>query len=204
MPAGVPVGTLAIGQAGRGQRRLARRRHPCDRRSQARRNGSTNGATCRPGRSPNPPNDPAGLDHRHRRRRPAWAGCWPSRRRSSAIACHIFDPHEWPCAADVAAHFTRADFDDRAALRDFAERVDVATYEFENLPAEPLALLGDTLRPGLQIARRRPGSGRGEKLYRIDRRPRRAVAPGRIARGRPGGDCRARPAAGPQDPPLRL
>jgi 5-(carboxyamino)imidazole ribonucleotide synthase len=64
--------------------------------------------------------------------------------------CHIFDPHEWPCAADVAAHFTRADFDDRAALRDFAERVDVATYEFENLPVEPLALLGDTLRPGLK------------------------------------------------------
>jgi 5-(carboxyamino)imidazole ribonucleotide synthase len=64
--------------------------------------------------------------------------------------CHIFDPHEWPCAADVAAHFTRADFDDRAALRDFAERVDVATYEFENLPAEPLALLGDSLRPGLK------------------------------------------------------
>jgi 5-(carboxyamino)imidazole ribonucleotide synthase len=64
--------------------------------------------------------------------------------------CHVFDPHEWPCAADVAAHFTRADFDDRAALRDFAERVDVATYEFENLPVEPLALLGDTLRPGLK------------------------------------------------------
>jgi 5-(carboxyamino)imidazole ribonucleotide synthase len=64
--------------------------------------------------------------------------------------CHIFDPHEWPCAADVAAHFTRADFDDRAALRDFAERVDIATYEFENLPVEPLALVGDTLRPGLK------------------------------------------------------
>ena len=64
--------------------------------------------------------------------------------------CHIFDPHEWPCAADVAAHFTRADFDDRAALRDFAERIDVATYEFENLPVEPLTLLGDTLRPGIK------------------------------------------------------
>jgi 5-(carboxyamino)imidazole ribonucleotide synthase len=63
---------------------------------------------------------------------------------------HIFDPHEWPCAADVAAHFTRAEFDDGAALRDFAERVDVATYEFENLPVEPLALLGDTLKPGLK------------------------------------------------------
>src|SRR3954452_20373423 len=63
---------------------------------------------------------------------------------------HIFAPHPWPCAADVAAHFTRADFDDRPALRDFSERVDVATYEFENLPAEPLMELGDKLRPGLK------------------------------------------------------
>ena len=64
--------------------------------------------------------------------------------------CHIFDPHEWPCAADVAAHFMRAEFDDRAALEAFAEGVDVATYEFENLPVEPLQVLGDKLRPGLK------------------------------------------------------
>jgi 5-(carboxyamino)imidazole ribonucleotide synthase len=62
--------------------------------------------------------------------------------------CHIFDPHERPCAADVAAQFTRASFDDRAALERFAASVDVATYEFENLPVEPLSLLGDKLRPG--------------------------------------------------------
>jgi 5-(carboxyamino)imidazole ribonucleotide synthase len=62
--------------------------------------------------------------------------------------CHIFDPHEHPCAADVAAEFTRADFDDETALRAFADAVDVATYEFENLPVEPLKLLGDKLRPG--------------------------------------------------------
>ncbi|HKC02975.1 MAG TPA: 5-(carboxyamino)imidazole ribonucleotide synthase [Sphingomicrobium sp.] len=64
--------------------------------------------------------------------------------------CHIFDPHGHPCAADVAALFTRARFDDDAALRAFAERVDVATYEFENLPVEPLKLLGDKLRPGVR------------------------------------------------------
>jgi 5-(carboxyamino)imidazole ribonucleotide synthase len=64
--------------------------------------------------------------------------------------CHIFDPHEWPCAADVAAHFMRAEFDDRAALEDFAVGVDIATYEFENLPVEPLQALGDKLRPGLK------------------------------------------------------
>ncbi len=63
--------------------------------------------------------------------------------------CHIFDPHEAPPAADVAAFFTRAQFTDTAALERFAAAVDVATYEFENLPVEPLTMIGDRLRPGL-------------------------------------------------------
>ena len=62
--------------------------------------------------------------------------------------CHIFDPHEDPPAAHVAAGFTRAAFDDVAALERFAAEVDVATYEFENLAVGPLATLGDKLRPG--------------------------------------------------------
>ena len=96
--------------------------------------------------------------------------------------CHIFDPHEWPCAADVAAHFTRADFDDRAALRDFADAVDVATYEFENLPVEPLDAArrqASSRHRSLAIAQDRAE----EKLHRIDRRARRAVASRGIARG---------------------
>ena len=62
--------------------------------------------------------------------------------------CHIFDPHEAPCAADVAAAFTRAAFDDREALCRFGELVDVVTYEFENVAVEPLAVLSPKLRPG--------------------------------------------------------
>ncbi|HVF84199.1 MAG TPA: 5-(carboxyamino)imidazole ribonucleotide synthase [Sphingomicrobium sp.] len=62
--------------------------------------------------------------------------------------CHIYDPHERPCAADVAAGFTRAAFDDVAALRAFARQVDVVTYEFENLLVEALSAIGDKLRPG--------------------------------------------------------
>jgi 5-(carboxyamino)imidazole ribonucleotide synthase len=62
--------------------------------------------------------------------------------------CHILDPHEGPCATDVAAHFTRAAFDDVDALRAFGEACDVVTYEFENVAVEPLAVLGDKLRPG--------------------------------------------------------
>jgi len=64
--------------------------------------------------------------------------------------CHIFDPHEHPPAADVAAAFTRAAYDDRAALEKFGAEVDVATYEFENLPVDPLRSLGDKLNPGVK------------------------------------------------------
>ena len=64
--------------------------------------------------------------------------------------CHILDPHEHVCAADVAARFTRAAFDDETALRAFADTVDVATYEFENVPVEPLKFLGEKLRPSIQ------------------------------------------------------
>jgi 5-(carboxyamino)imidazole ribonucleotide synthase len=62
--------------------------------------------------------------------------------------CHIFDPHEHPPAADVAAFVTRAAYEDTEALQRFASEVDVATYEFENLPVEPLRALGAKLRPG--------------------------------------------------------
>ncbi len=61
---------------------------------------------------------------------------------------HVFDPHERPCAADVAADFTCAAFDDVAALERFAADCDVVTYEFENLPVGPLATIAGKLRPG--------------------------------------------------------
>ena len=63
--------------------------------------------------------------------------------------CHIFDPAETPCAADVAAAFTRADYADADALRRFADGVDVATYEFENIPAGSLKGIETKLRPGV-------------------------------------------------------
>ena len=61
--------------------------------------------------------------------------------------CHIYDPHEAPCAAEVAAGFTRGSFDDAAALAAFAVACDVVTYEFENVPTAPLEPLGGKLRP---------------------------------------------------------
>lgn len=47
---------------------------------------------------------------------------------------HIFAPEADSPAADVAAAFTRAPYEDTAALDRFAKAVDVATYEFENIP----------------------------------------------------------------------
>jgi 5-(carboxyamino)imidazole ribonucleotide synthase len=61
--------------------------------------------------------------------------------------CHVFDPHEAPCAAEVAAGFTRGAFDDAEAIADFAAACDVVTYEFENLPTGPLEALSNLL-PG--------------------------------------------------------
>ena len=64
--------------------------------------------------------------------------------------CHIFDPHEAPCAAEVAAIFTRGSFDDSGAIAAFAAACDVVTFEFENLPAAPLEALGHKMRPAVR------------------------------------------------------
>jgi 5-(carboxyamino)imidazole ribonucleotide synthase len=55
--------------------------------------------------------------------------------------CHIYAPDEAPPAAEVSAFFTRGQWDDETALARFGRSVDVATYEFENIAAAPLAAL---------------------------------------------------------------
>ena len=55
--------------------------------------------------------------------------------------CHIYAPDEAPPAAEVAAAFTRGAWEDESALAAFGRSVDVATYEFENIAAAPLAAL---------------------------------------------------------------
>ncbi len=56
---------------------------------------------------------------------------------------HVFEPGAAP-AADVAAGWTQAAYDDAKALRTFAEGCDVVTYEFENIPAAALDILSET------------------------------------------------------------
>lgn len=61
--------------------------------------------------------------------------------------CHIYCPDRKSVAADVSAEFTCAPWTDSAALSRFAESCDVITFEFENVPVEPLGALGDKLLP---------------------------------------------------------
>jgi 5-(carboxyamino)imidazole ribonucleotide synthase len=61
--------------------------------------------------------------------------------------CHIYCPDRQSVAADVSAEFTCAPWTDTAALTRFAEACDVVTFEFENVPVEPLSALGDKLVP---------------------------------------------------------
>lgn len=69
--------------------------------------------------------------------------------------CHIYAPEADQPAAQVVADVTRADYADIQALQDFAGKVDVVTYEFENIPVEPVAALADLVpvRPGVAALR---------------------------------------------------
>lgn len=69
--------------------------------------------------------------------------------------CHIYAPEADPPAADVAAEWTRADFTDIAAMTRFAAACAVVTYEFENIPFEPVAAIARQIavRPGVEALR---------------------------------------------------
>lgn len=55
--------------------------------------------------------------------------------------CHIFCPDEASPAAKVSARWTKADYRDQAALKKFADQVDLVTFEFENIPSETVEFL---------------------------------------------------------------
>ncbi len=52
--------------------------------------------------------------------------------------CHVYSPEASGPASEVAATWTQGAYDDRAKLTAFGASVDVATYEFENVAADPL------------------------------------------------------------------
>ena len=62
------------------------------------------------------------------------------------LKAHIFEPGANPPARQVADQVTTASYEDEAALRRFAQSVDVITYEFENIPTSALDIL-EQIRP---------------------------------------------------------
>ena len=69
--------------------------------------------------------------------------------------CHIFTPESDSPAEQVSGRTTIAAYDDDAALRAFADSVDVVTFEFENVPHESVQLLAERVpvRPGWNVLR---------------------------------------------------
>ena len=54
---------------------------------------------------------------------------------------HIFDPEVGCPAAQVAALHTAASYDDMNAIKKFADTINIATFEFENIPSNTLTAL---------------------------------------------------------------
>lgn len=69
--------------------------------------------------------------------------------------CHILTPEADSPAGQVSAGVTLGEYEDRDALRAFAAKVDVITFEFENISAEGLELLASLkpVRPSPHVLR---------------------------------------------------
>jgi 5-(carboxyamino)imidazole ribonucleotide synthase len=67
--------------------------------------------------------------------------------------CHIYCPDPDAPAAQVTPLFTCAAYEDEDALAEFAEAVDLVTFEFENIPLGTALFLAEhvALRPGPEI-----------------------------------------------------
>ncbi len=89
------------------------------------------------------------------------------------LNCHIFAPDQDGCAFDVVSRATHADYDDQDALAKFAEDCDAITYEFENVPSQTAAFLSQRRSGAARSAHSRDHAGpagrkgiRGESGHR--------------------------------------
>src|SRR6478735_5323641 len=66
------------------------------------------------------------------------------------LKSHVYAPEQDSPSFDVAANYTIASYEDETALAVFAGSVDVATYEFENIPVDTVEFLSRHIpvRPG--------------------------------------------------------
>ncbi|HMP79444.1 MAG TPA: 5-(carboxyamino)imidazole ribonucleotide synthase [Pirellulaceae bacterium] len=73
--------------------------------------------------------------------------------RRTGYRVHIFSPESDVPAGHFAQQITRADYQDRDALLRFVDQVDVITFEFENVPTQPLTWIDDRrpIRPSPRV-----------------------------------------------------
>jgi 5-(carboxyamino)imidazole ribonucleotide synthase len=66
---------------------------------------------------------------------------------------HTFSPERNGPAAQISDEATVASYDDEAAVREFARKIDVLTFEFENIPAHSIewAAHDQVVRPGGEV-----------------------------------------------------
>jgi 5-(carboxyamino)imidazole ribonucleotide synthase len=69
--------------------------------------------------------------------------------------CIVYAPDDDSIAAEIATLYVQGNYDDMLALEWFAERVDVITYEFENVPEATVAACEKMkpVRPGIKPIR---------------------------------------------------
>ena len=145
MPAGIPVGTLAIGRAGAVNAALlaaavlALHDEALSERLDAWRKRQTDGVAERPAEEAAmivPGNTLGILGGGQLGRMIAMAAA------QLGLRTHVYAPEADSPAFDVSAERTIAAYEDKEALAAFARSVDAITYEFENVPAATAALLG--------------------------------------------------------------
>jgi 5-(carboxyamino)imidazole ribonucleotide synthase len=168
MPKGVPVGTLAIGEAGAANAGIMAARSWRSAIERSRR-ASMHTAQRKPKRWPKARYEPApaGQHDRHSRRRPTRPHACDRRRATRLRRLHLHRRTRQPRRARLGEDHRRQ-LSRHAALADFARRVDVVTTEFENVPAETAEALiaaGARVAPTPARARHRAGSLRREKLF---------------------------------------
>ena len=158
MPAGVPVGTLAIGRAGAVNAALLaaailRLKHPDDSRRARRSTAPRRPTAC----STSPTRGPRAAMTVGISAAGSSAACWPWP--ACRSGCSSASRSRDEAATDAVAERVVGEYDDYAALADFVRGLDVVTYEFENVPVATARWLPNACRcsrrPSLEVAQDR-------------------------------------------------
>jgi len=119
---------------------------------------------------------------------------------------HVFEPSGPSPAGMIADDEVNAPYSDEAALRAFAESVDIITLEFENIPAEVIDSLNaiKPVMPGKQVLHICQHRQREKDFLKESNLPLRAIRICRLRRKSEDRDRRDRLPVRDQDSRLRL